>query len=113
MKAAISAAAMMAVVLVSIGSTLLLTGCQIPGKVLSTETSSVCPACKTQTVTSPIKGLTYTKHICPMCKSESTINPEQGEILRDYVGLTSDMKTVHVCAHCKAVISTCPMCRKQ
>ena len=48
---------------------ILITGCQYPGKVVSTQTSDVCPQCEMQTVTSPIKGLTYTKHVCPNCKT--------------------------------------------
>ena len=115
MKTAITttAAVVMAVILGSLGSVALLSGCQLPGKVVSTESSSVCPMCKTQTVTSPIKGLTYTKMVCPSCHTETTLDPGQEEILRNYVGLGSDVTTVHVCDHCKAMVEKCPRCRKQ
>lgn len=114
MKTAITttAAVVVAVILGSLGLVTLLSGCQIPGKVVSTETSSVCPICKTQTVTSPIKGLTYTKMVCPSCHTETTIDPTREEILRN-LGIWSDEQTVHVCDHCKAVVEKCPLCRKQ
>jgi len=111
MKAAISAVVMAAVLLGTIGSVALLTGCQTPGKVVSEETSSVCPMCKTQMVTSPIKGLTVKKHVCPGCKNVSTIDPAAPASMQDYVD--PDQKTIHVCEHCKAAVSKCPLCRKQ
>lgn len=91
----------------------LASGCQTPGKVLAVETSDVCPTCKMQTVTSPIKGLTYTKFVCPSCRTETTLEPKQEEILRGYVGLGSDVPTVHVCERCKAMVEKCPVCRKK
>jgi len=111
MKTAISAAVILAVVLGSMGSVALLTGCQTPGREMSLETGSACPMCKTQTVASPIKGLTVTKHVCPGCKNVSTIDPAAPASMRDYVD--PDQQTIHVCEHCKAAVSKCPLCRKQ
>lgn len=67
--------------------------------------------CKTQTVTAPIKGMTYTKEICPMCKTVSTIDPFSPPSMRDYVD--PNQQTVHVCEHCKAMVEKCPICRKR
>ena len=91
----------------SVLGTLVLTGgCQTPGKVVSTEPSNVCPQCETQTVTTPIKGLTYTKHMCPMCKTVSTVTPNYDE-------LGDDIKEIQVCEHCQANLITCPQCNKR
>lgn len=110
MKSAISAIMTAGVLLLgAVGSGTLLTGCQIPGRVVSTETSRVCPLCRTQTVTSPIKGMTYKKHVCPDCKKVSTIDPAAPTYLRDYVA--PGQQTIHVCAHCEAAVSKCPLCR--
>lgn len=111
MKTATSTAVMLAVLLGSMGSVALLTGCQSPGRVLSTETSIACPMCKTQTVTSSIKGLTYKKHVCPGCKEVSTIDPNAPASMRDFVD--PDQQTIHVCEHCKTAVSKCPQCRKR
>ncbi len=106
----VSVAAMCAA---TIGMTSLVTGCQTPGRVLAEESSDVCPTCKMQTVTSPIKGLTYTKCLCPSCRTETTLDPKQEEILRGYVGLGSDVPTVHVCDHCRTMVEKCPVCRRE
>ena len=77
------------------------TGCQAPGKTLSTVKSPACPMCSMETRTAPIKGMTYTKMVCPGCKT-----------VRD-TGTwaeSADLTAVHVCDHCKAAVDTCPAC---
>lgn len=111
MRTTINVAFIAVCLLGAVGSVALLTGCQIPGKVQSEETSSVCPMCKTQTVTSPIQGLTYKKHVCPGCKSVATIDPAAPTYMKDYVD--PGAQTMHVCEHCMAAVSKCPLCRKQ
>jgi len=91
---------------------ILLVGCQMPGKLVSEKKSSVCPTCKMETRTMAIKGMTYTKCICPSCQKVSTVDPQLAETVRNYVG-DEIGDTVHVCGHCKAMVETCPVCRKQ
>ncbi len=99
-------------VVLCLGVTFLLTACQSTEKHASHETASVCPMCKTETTTAPIKGLTYTKAVCPSCKNVSTLDPQTAEAVRNYVGGEVG-DTVHVCDHCKAVVEKCPVCRAQ
>lgn len=87
------------------------TGCQTSGKLVSTETSSVCPTCQMETRTTSITGVTYSKCICPSCKTVSTVDPRLAETVRGYVG-DEIGDTVHVCDHCKAIAEKCPVCRK-
>jgi hypothetical protein len=87
---------------------ILIAGCQSPGKVVSTQTSDVCPLCEMQTVTSPIKGLTYTKHVCPNCKTVETDEATISAAMASYASL--DIESVHVCEHCKSVVAPCPAC---
>ena len=89
---------------------ILIVGCQTPGEVVSTQTSDVCPQCEIQTVTSPIKGLTYTKHVCPTCKTVETDASKTSAALTTYTSM--DIETVHVCDHCKSVVEPCPVCSK-
>jgi len=86
-------------------------GCQTPGKVVSTEPSEVCPQCENQTVTTPIKGLTYTKHVCPMCKNIETDASKTSAALAVYT--SQDIETVHVCEHCQSVVTPCPVCSQK
>lgn len=83
-------------------------GCRMPGKVVSTTKSDVCPMCRNEVRTTPLKGLTYTKHVCPGCKTVSTIDPAAPASMRDYID--PEDRTVHVCEHCEAMVSTCPQC---
>ncbi|NOY79444.1 MAG: hypothetical protein GXP31_00415 [Kiritimatiellaeota bacterium] len=76
-------------------------GCQTPGKLVSTATSTVCPMCKSETRTTAVKGLTYTKHICPKCKTVRNTGTSDE---------AADATQVHVCDQCKAVVNTCPLC---
>ena len=89
---------------------ILTSGCQSPGKVVSTQASTVCPQCEMQTVTSPIKGLTYTRCVCPTCKTVETDAEKVSAALASYT--SRDMKTVHVCEHCKSVVESCAACSK-
>ena len=86
-------------------------GCQTPGKVVSTDSSDVCPQCETQTITTPIKGLTYTKHVCPMCKTIETDASKTSAALATYTSM--DIETIHVCEHCESVVTPCPACSKK
>ena len=88
--AGLCAAAVLAAVLV---------GCQTPGRVVSVVQSPVCPSCKTETRTCPIKGLTYKKHVCPGCKTTTTLDH-----------YTGDMTTINVCDRCKTGVTKCPQC---
>lgn len=85
-----------------------ITGCQTPGRVVSTEPSIVCPTCERQTVTSPIKGLKYKKHVCPQCK---TVYSNDAPVAYDEVA--DDMGAIHVCEYCQANLITCPQCSRQ
>ena len=93
---------------IATSSLTLISGCQTSGRVVSTETSKVCPQCKTETVTTSIKGLKYTKHVCPSCKTTKTIDPNGS-----YDETGPDMLTVHVCKKCSSVVEPCPQCNKQ
>ena len=98
-------------VLSALCALILISGCQAPGKVVATETSPVCPQCETVTVTSPIKGLTYTKHVCPGCKTVEADASKTSVALANYTGM--DVDTVHVCRHCECVVMACPACSKK
>jgi hypothetical protein len=89
---------------------ILIIGCQTPGKVVSTDSSAVCPQCETQTVTTPIKGLTYTKHVCPLCKNVETEASKTSAAMASYTSM--EKETVHVCKHCESVVMPCPVCCK-
>jgi len=91
-----------------LGTFILVSGCQTPGKVVSTETSELCPICKNETVTTPIKGLTYTKHVCPSCKTvvDTGKTPNYDEL--------GDLgNEIQVCTHCESSLITCPTCSKK
>lgn len=81
------------------------TGCQTPGQVVSTTKSEACPTCENQIVTTPIKGLKYTKHVCPSCKTTKTIDPNG---VYDEIG--PDILTVHVCKKCSSIVEPCKQC---
>lgn len=94
-----------AVALSLLGSFILASGCQTPGKVVSTEESVLCPICKNETVTMPVKGLTYTKHVCPSCKTvvDTGKTPNYDEL--------GDLGSeIHVCTACEASLIICPQC---
>ena len=93
-----------------LGALVLAGGCQTPGQVVATQKSEVCPQCETQTVTTPIKGLTYTKHVCPACKNVETDATKTSAALATYTSM--EVETVHVCEHCKSVVTPCPACSK-
>jgi len=84
------------------------TGCQTSGKVVSTQQSEVCPTCKRQTVTTPIKGQKYTRHVCPKCE---TVYGYDASVTYDE--LEDDMGAIHVCHYCKANVVTCSQCSRQ
>jgi len=99
-----------AIALSVLSALILISGCQTPGKVVSTEPSAVCPQCETQTVTSAIKGLTYTKHVCPHCKTVETDASKTSAAMSAYTSM--DVETVQVCKHCESVVTPCPACSK-
>jgi hypothetical protein len=78
----------------------LVVGCQTSGKVLAVSESADCPMCKTETRTTPIKGLTYKKHVCPGCRTITETDHYTGNVT----------SSVHVCDHCKAAVTQCPQC---
>jgi len=65
-----------------------------------------CPTCNRQTVTTPIKGLKYTRHVCPSCKTVSTTTVNYDE-------LGDITEELHACTYCEANLITCPQCRGQ
>ncbi|MBT7161706.1 MAG: hypothetical protein HN904_02955 [Victivallales bacterium] len=81
-----------------------LVGCQTAGQLVETAGTPQCPMCKTETKTTAIKGLNYTKSACPGCKTV-----RQTGVFDELADLTE----VHVCDHCKAVVATCPACAKK
>lgn len=78
-------------------------GCASPGKVVAQETSVACPECRTETKTTPLKGLTYEKHVCGKCKT--TVEERFGD--------GDPSEEVHVCGHCKWIVGKCKLCKKQ
>jgi hypothetical protein len=96
-------------IVIAISSLILISGCQTPGKVVSTETSKVCPTCKTETVTTPIQGLTYKKHTCPFCKDVVTDDSAASSAMATYT--SRDIETVHICNNCKSIVEPCSACR--
>jgi hypothetical protein len=95
---------------VSIG---MLSGCHMFCRRAATADGVVCPECKMQTEMRAIKSCACAKGICPSCRKVTELSPQQESILRNYVGISSDMETVHVCPQCKAVVEKCPECRKK
>lgn len=89
---------------------ILIAGCQSPGKIVSTQVSAACPQCAMQTVTTPIKGLTYTRHICPACKTIELDEVRISEAMSNYTSM--EIETVHICDHCKSVVEPCLACQK-
>jgi hypothetical protein len=89
---------------------LLATGCQSENRIVSTETSSVCPNCQMETRVQPITGLKYTTCICPSCKKVSTLDPDLLLSLERFTGGPVG-ETVTVCDNCKMVIEQCAACR--
>lgn len=81
--------------------TVLAGSCQTPGEVVSTDASVICPKCKTETKTMPIKGLTYTKHTCPSCGGDWEMDHTDFSVF------------VHACEHCETIVATCPLCAKE
>jgi phage FluMu protein Com len=79
----------------------LLVGCQTSGKLVSVTQDTKCPLCHTETRTTAVKGLDYTKHICPNCKTvwDTGTSDEAAALTK-----------VHVCDHCKAIVGLCPKC---
>lgn len=96
------------VVFFTLSILILIAGCQSPGKIIASEKSEICPECKIQTVTTPIKGLTYKRHVCPACKKVDTHESEISAALASYTSM--DIETVHVCPHCKSIVEPCPDC---
>ena len=100
-----------AIALSVLSALILISGCQTLGQVVSTEASEVCPQCETQTVTTPIKGLTYTKHVCPLCKTVETDASKTSAAMADYTSM--EIGTVHVCKNCESVVTPCPACSRK
>lgn len=80
--------------------TLLIVACQNAGQAVSTSESPFCTTCKTETVTTFIKGLNHTKYKCPKC-----------ETLREYDDYGAEI--IHTCTNCKRALEQCPICIKR
>jgi hypothetical protein len=113
MKLALRIVTLSAVLTGTVFSIGMLSGCRTHCRRAATADYMVCPACKMQTETRPIKTCSCEKGLCPSCKKVTPFTPQQEEIVRNYVGISSDIQTIHVCTHCKAVVEKCPECRKQ
>jgi hypothetical protein len=83
-------------------STLLMTGCQTPGQVVSSKPSITCPDCNDQVITSRIKGVEFTRVVCPACH----------KVWVPPAGAYSDDTIAYYCPQCKELIATCPDCQK-
>jgi len=83
---------------------MILVGCQTAGELVGVAQKPMCPMCKTETRTTAIKGLNYTKSTCPSCRTV-----RQTGVFDELAELTE----VHVCDHCKSVVDTCPQCAKK
>ncbi|MFO7535009.1 MAG: hypothetical protein R6X19_04890 [Kiritimatiellia bacterium] len=111
-KRIVSSLAKIALAVFVLGGLSLTIGCQTSGKVVSAENSTVCPTCKMETRTAPIKGMIFTKDICPSCKTVTKIDPLLPTGVQVFLG--DDIGTmVHVCDHCQAMVEKCPVCRQQ
>ena len=109
MKTVLSMVACVAVAVAALGMVTVLTGCQSPGAAATAKTIDVCPQCEGKTSVVPAGDVDYTKHVCVSCKMVSTIDPHAPASMRDYVDPIE--RTVCVCDHCGAVVSTCPSCK--
>lgn len=86
--------------LLALGSVFLLVGCQSSNKLIKTEESLFCTACKSETVTTIVKGLNNTRYKCPKCYS-----------VRQYDDYGSEI--IHTCSDCGRALEKCPICREQ
>jgi len=80
----------------------ILSGCQMPRKLISETKSPVCSGCRTVTRTTPFKGINYVRNLCPGCKT-----------VRDWPENWRDCEAfvkVHVCTLCKDKLMECPVC---
>lgn len=80
--------------------TFFLMGCQSSGKLLETKESPFCTLCKTETVTTIVKGLNNTRYKCPKCYS-----------VRQYDTYGSEI--IHTCTNCGQALQKCPICIEQ
>ena len=114
MKTAFRIMTLSAVLVGTAFSVSMLAGCHTTcRRAVATADGIVCPACNMVTTTRPIKTCSCAKGFCPSCRKVTPFTPQQEEIVRNYVGISSDIKTVHICTRCKAVVEKCPECRKQ
>jgi len=97
-----SLAVVAAFVLAVLVGAVVMTGCQTPGQLISTEESVTCPLCKLETRTSSLKGFNFKMCVCPTCKAQ------QKEI---WDGFYVEDALVQVCDKCQAVVMNCPACR--
>ena len=89
---------------VALVSALLLSGCQMPGRVVKEEICPLCPKCKSVTTTGILKGTTVTTVVCSGCKAEY-----EDPRLLDYTGTDS---SVNCCEKCGIYIKKCDKCDK-
>ena len=74
--------------------------CQNSGVLVKSASSLFCPACKSETTTLGIKGMSHTKYLCSGC-----------ETVTEYY---SDSEvTVHSCSNCGRAIEKCSICKRQ
>jgi hypothetical protein len=84
-----------------LATTVLISGCQIPGKVLAEKQSPNCPTCNQVVTTGPIKGTTNTTMHCPSCKT-TYVDESYDEI--------QDKRVIHSCSHCGINVKECKQC---
>jgi len=117
MRVAIASTLTACILIGSIGSIVVLTGCQMPGRILSAQSSRTCPTCRTETRTAALEDVSYETHVCVSCRTVSRlVDLESNASDRDIVEggqLRVSTPMMHVCDSCKAVVGVCSQCRQE
>lgn len=88
------------VILILCLATLFIVGCQNSGTLVESKQSLFCTACKSETKTSFIKGLTHTTFKCPKC-----------DTVREYDDY--GVEIIHTCKKCNRALEKCSVCKDQ
>jgi hypothetical protein len=99
------------VVVLCVAGLVFAAGCKTTASTAMSKDCSMCPTCKTATVSVPVKDATCNKIVCPGCGKETPVNESLAYTLRNYVG-DEPPATVRMCPHCKCAVVHCAKCRK-
>ena len=88
---------------------LVATGCQVPGRIITSERSAVCPSCRTETKTTPLSGVYYEKHYCPTCGEYQ----DAGAELWYPVEETLRESQVLLCERWHTLVGNCGVCSRR